>query len=142
MALVPVIQPPIMKAFTTDKERKTVMKYTAKPVSKTTKILFSLVITILGGMSAPKGLPLLGAIMLGNFLRESGVVSRLTKASENEIANVVTLFLGLAIGCTMCGPAFIKNQTLVILALGFLAICLDTVCGVMLSVLAGMGIIP
>ena len=133
MALVPVIQPPIMKALTTDKERKTVMKYAAKPVSKTTKILFPLVITILGGLIAPKGLPLLGTIMLGNFLRESGVVSRLTKASENEIANVVTLFLGLAIGCTMSGPAFIKTQTLVILALGFLAICLDTVCGVLLG---------
>jgi sodium ion-translocating decarboxylase beta subunit len=131
MALVPIIQPPIMKALTTDKERKTVMKYTAKPVSKTTKILFPLVITILGGLIAPKGLPLLGTIMLGNFMRESGVVARLTKASENEIANVVTLFLGLAIGCTMSGPAFIKFQTLIILALGFVAICLDTVCGIL-----------
>ena len=131
MALVPVIQPPIMKVLTTDSERKTVMKYTDRPVSKTTKLLFPLVITILGGLIAPKGLPLLGTIMLGNFMRESGVVSRLTKASEDEIANVVTLFLGLAIGCTMSGPAFIKAQTLVILALGFLAICLDTVCGVL-----------
>jgi len=130
MALVPVIQPPIMKLLTTKKERETVMKYTAKPVSKTTKLLFPLVITILGGLIAPKGLPLLGTIMLGNFMRESGVVERLTKASENEIANVVTLFLGLCIGCTMSGVAFIKAQTLIILALGFLAICLDTVCGV------------
>jgi len=130
MALVPVIQPPIMKFMTTKKERETVMKYSAKPVSQTTKLLFPLVITILGGLIAPKGLPLLGTIMLGNFMRESGVVSRLTKASENEIANVVTLFLGLAIGCTMSGPAFLKTQTLIILCLGFLAICLDTVCGV------------
>jgi carboxybiotin decarboxylase len=131
MALVPVIQPPIMKFLTTKKERETVMKYSAKPVSKTTKLLFPLVITILGGLIAPKGLPLLGTIMLGNFMRESGVVSRLTKASENEIANVVTLFLGLAIGCTMAGPAFLKTQTLIILCLGFIAICLDTVCGIL-----------
>ena len=131
MALVPVIQPPIMKFMTTKKERETVMKYAAKPVSKTTKLLFPLVMTILGGIIAPKGLPLLGTIMLGNFMRESGVVSRLTKASENEIANVTTLFLGLAIGCTMSGVAFLKTQTLIILCLGFLAICLDTVCGVL-----------
>lgn len=131
MALVPVLQPPIMRLLTTKKERETVMKYSAKPVSKTTKLLFPLVITVLGGIIAPKGLPLLGTIMLGNFMRESGVVERLTKASENEIANVTTLFLGLAIGCTMSGVAFIKAQTLIILALGFVAICLDTVCGVM-----------
>ena len=130
MALVPVIQPPIMRFMTTQKERVTVMKYSAKPVSQTTKLLFPLVITILGGLIAPKGLPLLGTIMLGNFMRESGVVSRLTQASENEIANVTTLFLGLAIGCTMSGPAFLKAQTLIILCLGFLAICLDTVCGI------------
>jgi oxaloacetate decarboxylase beta subunit len=79
---------------------------------------------------APKGLPLLGTIMLGNLMRESGVVARLTKASENEIANVVTLFLGLSIGATMSGAAFLKTQTLIILALGFIAICLDTVCGI------------
>lgn len=130
MALVPVIQPPIMRLLTTKAERETVMKYSAKPVSQTTKLLFPLVMTILGGLIAPKGLPLLGTIMLGNFMRESGVVSRLTKASENEIANVTTLFLGLAIGCTMSGPAFLKTQTLIILCLGFLAICLDTICGI------------
>ncbi len=130
MALVPIIQPPIMKALTTEKERTTVMRYAERPVSKTTRILFPIVITILGGLIAPKGLPLLGTIMLGNLMRESGVVSRLTKASENEIANVVTLFLGLCIGATMSGPAFLKGQTLLVLALGFFAICLDTVCGV------------
>ncbi len=108
MSLVPIIQPPIMRLLTTKKERETVMKAVAKPVSKTTKLLFPLVITILGGLIAPKGLPLLGTIMLGNLMRESGVVSRLTKASENEIANVVTLFLGLCIGATMVGSAFVK----------------------------------
>src|SRR5450756_126581 len=132
MSLVPILQPPIMRLLTTMKERQTVMKAVAKPVSKTTKMLFPLVITILVGVIAPKGLPLLGTIMLGNLLRESGVVSRLTKASENEIANVVTLFLGLCIGATIVGSAFIKTQTLIILALGFVAICLDTVCGVLM----------
>jgi oxaloacetate decarboxylase beta subunit len=130
MSLVPVIQPPIMRLLTTEKERNTIMATAAKPVSKTTKLLFPLVITVVGGLIAPKGLPLLGTIMLGNLMKESGVVARLTKASENEIANVVTLFLGLSIGATMAGGAFLKSQTLIILCLGFLAICLDTVCGV------------
>ena len=131
MALVPILQPPIMRALTSEKERKTTMKYTAKPVSKTTKILFPLVITVLGGLIAPKGLPLLATIMLGNLMRESGVVSRLTKASENEIANVVTLFLGLCIGATMGGQAFLKVETLMVMSLGLIAICLDTVCGIL-----------
>ena len=130
MSLVPIIQPPIMRFLTTKKERETLMKPVAKPVSKTTKLLFPLVITILGGLIAPKGLPLLGTIMLGNLMKESGVVARLTKASENEIANVTTLFLGLCIGATMVGSSFVRAETLIILCLGFLAICLDTVCGV------------
>jgi len=130
MSLVPVIQPPIMKLLTTQKERTTMMPVGKASVSKTTKLLFPLVITVLGGLIAPLGLPLLATIMLGNLMRESGVVSRLTKASENEIANVVTLFLGLSIGATMAGDAFLRPQTLIILCLGFLAICLDTVCGV------------
>jgi len=130
MSLVPIIQPPIMRLLTTQKERATVMKPVARPVSKTTKLLFPLVMTILGGIIAPKGLPLLATIMLGNLMKESGVVSRLTKASENEIANVTTLFLGLCIGATMVGSAFVRVETLIILCLGFVAICLDTVCGV------------
>jgi carboxybiotin decarboxylase len=131
MSLVPVLQPPIMRMMTTKKERMLVMKSQAKPVSKTTKLLFPLVITVFGGLIAPKGLPLLATIMLGNLMRESGVVSRLTSAAENEISNVVTLFLGLAIGATMSGAAFIKVQTLIILGLGLMAICLDTVCGIL-----------
>jgi oxaloacetate decarboxylase beta subunit len=133
MSLVPVIQPPITKLLTTDKEKQTVMRTMKGSVSKTTKLLFPLVITLIGGLIAHKGLPLLGTIMLGNLMKESGVVGRLTKASENEIANVVTLFLGLAIGATMAGNAFLRPQTLIILSLGLLAICLDTVCGVTLG---------
>jgi carboxybiotin decarboxylase len=133
MSLVPVIQPPIMKLLTTERERNTIMGTMKGSVSKTTKLLFPLVITVIGGLIAPKGLPLLGTIMLGNLMKESGVVARLTKASENEIANVVTLFLGLSIGATMAGAAFLNPQTLIILGLGLLAICLDTVCGVLLG---------
>ena len=134
MSLVPVIQPPIMRLLTTEKERNINMNAVNenyKPASKNARMAFPLVITIVGGMIAPQGLPLLGTIMLGNLMKESGVVSRLTKASENEIANVVTLFLGISIGATMAGGAFLRPQTLIILALGFLAICLDTVCGVL-----------
>jgi oxaloacetate decarboxylase beta subunit len=130
MSLVPVIQPPIMRLLTTEKERTIVMKTANQHVSKTTKLLFPLVITVLGGLISPKGLPLLGTIMLGNLMKESGVVQRLTMASENEIANVVTLFLGLSIGATMVGSAFLNPTTLIVLGLGFLAICFDTVCGI------------
>ncbi len=131
MSLVPMIQPPIMRALTTKEERTINMGTVKKSVSKTTRLLFPLVVTIFGGLIAPKGLPLLGTIMLGNFMKESGVVSRLTKASENEIANIVTLLLGISIGATMDGRVFLTSQTLIILVLGFVAICLDTACGVL-----------
>jgi len=130
MALVPIIQPPIMKALTTEKERVVRMGTIKKSVSRRTKLLFPIVVTLVTGLIAPKGLPLMGTIMLGNFMRESGVVARLTHASENEIANIVTLFLGLAIGGTMEGHAFLKPATLAIFGLGFIAIALDTVAGV------------
>jgi len=131
MSLVPIIQPPIMRLLTTKEEKVINMGTVKKSVSKTTKLLFPLVVTILGGLIAPKGLPLLGTIMLGNFMKESGVVSRLTRASENEIANIVTLLLGISIGATMDGKVFLTSQTIIILALGFVAICLDTACGVL-----------
>jgi carboxybiotin decarboxylase len=133
MSLVPVIQPPIMKFLTTEKERVIDMNANTdtKPVSKEAKIVFPIVVTVVGGLIAPQGVPLLATIMLGNLMRECGVVNRLYKASENEIANVVTLLLGISIGATMEGQAFLKGQTLLILAFGFVAICLDTVCGVL-----------
>lgn len=130
MSLVPVLQPPIMKMLTTQKERETVMKTHKKTVSKTTALLFPIVITVVGGLIAPKGLPLLATIMLGNLMKESGAVQRLTKASENEIANIVTLLLGISIGATMDGRVFVQPTTIIILILGLVAICLDTVCGV------------
>jgi len=131
MSLVPVLQPPIMKMLTTKKERVTIMKPGKKTVSKTTKLLFPIVITIVGGLIAPKGLPLLATIMLGNLMKESGVVERLTRASQNEIANVVTLLLGISIGATMDGKVFVQPTTIIVLILGLIAICLDTVCGVL-----------
>jgi len=133
MSLVPIIQPPIMKFLTTEKERQINMSEltTTTPASKATKIVFPIVVTIFGGLIAPKGLPLLATIMLGNLMKESGVVSRLSKASENEIANVVTLFLGISIGATMDGRAFLTPTTIMILAFGFVAIVLDTACGVL-----------
>jgi sodium ion-translocating decarboxylase beta subunit len=131
MSLVPLIQPPIMRALTTEKERKIVMGVVKQPVSKTTKILFPIVVTIFASILAPKGAPLIGTVMLGNLMRESGVVERLKSASENEIANIVTLLLGLCIGATMEAGQFLRGQTLLVLALGFVAIGLDTAVGLL-----------
>jgi oxaloacetate decarboxylase beta subunit len=133
MALVPIIQPPIMRLLTTEKERATKIPMHGKKVPKSALIYFPIIVVILTGIIAPKGLPLMGAIMLGNFLKMSGVVARLTKASENEIANVSTLFLGLAIGGTMNGPDFLKTATLQVFALGLMAIIVDSVGGLLLG---------
>ena len=131
MSLVPLIQPPIMRLLTTDKERQIIMGSLKQPVSKTTKILFPIVVTIFASILAPKGAPLIGTVMLGNLMKESGVVDRLKNASENEITNIVTLLLGLCIGATMEADRFLQKQTLLVLALGFIAISLDTVVGVL-----------
>lgn len=131
MSLVPLIQPPIMRMLTTDKERKIVMGVVKQPVSKTTKIIFPIVVTIVASILAPLGAALIGTVMLGNLMRESGVVDRLKGASENEIANIVTLLLGLAIGGTMQADKFLRGETLLVLALGLIAICLDTAVGVL-----------
>ena len=131
MSLVPLIQPPIMRLLTTEREKKIVMGIEKRPVSKTTKILFPVVVTIAASLIAPKGTPLIGMVMLGNLMRESGVVERLKNASENEITNIVTLLLGLSIGATMEAAKFLRVETLMVLVLGFIAISLDTVMGVL-----------
>ncbi len=131
MALVPLIQPPIMRALTTKEEKAIVMPTTQSKVSKRTKILFPIVVTIVGSIIAPQGTPLLGTVMLGNLMRESGVVDRLASTAANEITNIVTLLLGISIGATMQADRFLNTTTLIILALGFVAICLDTVSGVL-----------
>ena len=131
MSLVPLLQPPIMRLLTTDREKKIKMEYSEKSVSRRVKIIFPIVVTVLTCLIAPMGTALMGTLMLGNLLKESGVVNRLSNASQNEIANAVTLLLGISIGATMDGAAFLRLQTLMILGLGFLAICLDTVTGVL-----------
>lgn len=131
MSLVPLIQPPIMRLLTTQKERAIAMPAVRSNVSKRTRILFPIVVVILGSIVAPQGTPLLGTVMLGNLMRESGVVDRLTNMAANELTNIVTLLLGISIGATMEAGRFLNFQTLTILGLGFLAICFDTVCGVL-----------
>ena len=131
MALVPLIQPPIMRLLTTEREKKIVMGTVKQPVSRTTKILFPVVVTVAASLVAPLGTPLIGMLMLGNLLKESGVVERLKQASENEITNIVTLLLGLSIGATMEAEKFLRVETLMVLALGLVAIVLDTVVGLL-----------
>ncbi len=133
MALVPLIQPPIMRFMTTKKERATLMPPSEKQVSQKVKILFPIIAGIVTILIAPMGAPLMGMLMLGNLLKESGVVGRLVDVSQNTIANTVTLLLGLCIGASMLGGDFLKPQTIAIFALGFLAISLDTVTGVLLG---------
>ena len=133
MSLVPIIQPPIMRAMTSKKERATLMPTGEKKVSSTVKLLFPLVAGILTILIAPMGAPLMGMLMLGNFMRESGVLGRLVDVSQHALTNMITLFLGLSIGASMLGGNFLKWQTLVIFALGLLAIALDTVAGVLLG---------
>ncbi len=129
MSLIPIIQPPIMKLMTTRKERMTRMEYSARPVSRRLVIAFPIIVTVAVSLVAPSAAPLIATLMLGNLLRESGVVDRLNKAAQNEIINIATLFLGLAIGSTMTAQNFINLQTLFVLLLGLLAFVLDTVAG-------------
>jgi len=133
MALVPLIQPPIMRLLTSKKERTIRMSYSERKISKRTRVLFPLLVTVVVGALVPMAIPLIGSLMLGNLMRESGVVQRLTGAAENEIANVVTLFLGLAIGSTMAADAFLRTDTLLILLLGILAFGLDTAAGLVFA---------
>ena len=132
MALVPVIQPPIMKALTTKEERKIVMKQ-LRPVSKTEKILFPIVLTIIISLLLPSAAPLIGSLMLGNLMKECGVVERLSKTVQNELMNIVTIFLGISVGATATADAFLNWQTLGILVLGVVAFGLGTAGGVILA---------
>ncbi|NTU48448.1 MAG: sodium ion-translocating decarboxylase subunit beta [Syntrophobacteraceae bacterium] len=133
MSLVPIIQPPIMRALTSRSERAIKMPYTSRIISRRTRIIFPLAVVIVVGTLVPMAIPLIGTLMLGNLLKESGVVERLTGASSNEIANIVTLFLGLAVGSTMLADTFLQLQTLAILALGILAFGLDTAAGLLFA---------
>ena len=132
MALVPVIQPPIMKALTTDKERKIMMKQ-LRPVSKTEKILFPIIVTIFVSFLVPSAASLVGCLMLGNLMRECGVVERLSKTVQNELMNIVTIFLGVSVGATATAATFLSWQTLGILLLGIVAFGFGTAGGVLLA---------
>ncbi len=130
MSMVPIIQPPIMMALTTERERKVEMVQ-LKPVSKKTKIAFPIVITIITALAVPSATPLIGMLMVGNLFRESGVVNRLWKASENELNNLVTIFLGLSVGSTMVASRFLTVSTIEILLLGLVAFSFGTAAGVL-----------
>lgn len=130
MALVPVIQPPIMKALTTKEERSIVMEQ-LRPVSKLEKILFPVIITVLISLLLPDAAPLVGMLMLGNLMRESGVVSRLSNTAQNELMNIITIFLGVTVGATATGTVFLSVQTLKIIVMGLLAFCVGTAGGVL-----------
>lgn len=134
MALVPVIQPPIMKALTSKKERMIVMNMDSlRPVSKAEKIIFPIAVTTLVGLILPSTVPLLGMLMFGNLMKESGVVERLNKTAQNELMNIVTIFLGLSVGATATAEAFLNAKTLGIMLMGVTAFALGTAGGVLLA---------
>jgi sodium ion-translocating decarboxylase beta subunit len=132
MSLVPLIQPPIMTALTTDAERKIRMK-TLRPVGKLERILFAIVVMVIVCLVVPPASPLIAMLMLGNIMRESGVVERLTKASQNEIINIVTIFLGTSVGLTMDAANFLSPKTLMIICIGVVAFAVSTAGGVLLA---------
>jgi oxaloacetate decarboxylase beta subunit len=132
MALVPVIQPPIMRLLTTEKERKIVMK-PLREVSKKEKILFPIVVTAFVSLLVPSAAPLVACLMLGNLFRESGVVDRLSKTAQNELINIVTIFLGISVGATATADTFLSLQTLAILLMGVVAFSFGTAGGVLLA---------
>jgi carboxybiotin decarboxylase len=133
MSLVPVIQPPVMRLLTTKAERRIKMAYTSHPISQTTRVVFPMAVTLICGLIAPMATPLIGMLMFGNLLRESGVVERLNQAAQNELANIVTIFLGIAIGSTMLAEDFLTWQTIVIISMGLVAFVLDTAGGLLLG---------
>lgn len=130
MALIPIIQPPLMKLMTTKEERQIVMKQ-LRPVSKTEKIVFSVVVTIIGVLILPSAGALLGSLMFGNLLRESGVVERLSKTAQNEMINIITILLGLSVGATAKAELFLKPSTLGIIFLGLFAFGFSTIGGLL-----------
>ena len=146
MSLIPIIQPPLMRLLTTKRERLVKMDYAPRPISKRTLILFPIVLTLVVGLLVPEATPLISMLMLGNLLKVSGVVERLSKAAQNEIINISTLFLGLAIGATMTASDFLNFDTGKIMLLGLIAFALDTVAGLLfgklMCVLSGYQINP
>ena len=146
MAMVPIIQPPIIKAMCSKEERALKMTSVAGKISQRTKILFPVITVLVVGLLAPKATPLIGCLMFGNLLRECGVLERLALAAQNELANIVTILLGITVGGMMSGTEFLRPETILVFILGIIAFSLDTVAGVLLgklmSVLSGRKINP
>ena len=132
MALIPVIQPPIMKLLTTKKERQIVMEQ-LRPVSKTEKIVFPIVVTIVVALIVPDAVSLVGMLMLGNLAKESGVVDRLTDTAQNSLMNIITIFLGITVGATAKAETFLTAETIGIVVLGLIAFCFSTAGGIILG---------
>jgi len=131
MSLVPIIQPPLMRLFTTKKERAIRMEYTPRPVSRMTVILFPILITAVAGIFLPEAAPLIATLMLGNLIKESEVVPGLVETSKNAITNTATIFLGITIGSTMQAATFLNTGTLRVLILGLIAFALNTIGGLL-----------
>lgn len=131
MALVPIIQPPIMRLLTTREERRIRMPVKARRVSKTAKIIFPIATVLVTGLIAPKATPLIGMLMFGNLMRESGVVERLSATAQNELINIITIFLGITVGATMTAASFLRPDTIMIFVMGLIAFAMDTAAGVM-----------
>jgi oxaloacetate decarboxylase beta subunit len=138
MALVPIIQPPIIKLLTTKKERMIRMPYRAKSVSKTTRILFPIIITIIAGLVAPESIDLLGFLMFGNLIRECGVLNSLSETAQKVLANLITIFLGITVATQMTADKFVQPATLLILGLGLFAFIFDTAGGVLFAKLLNL----
>jgi len=133
MAMVPIIQPPIIRALCSHEERALKMPVVAGAISQRLKILFPIITILVVGLIVPKATPLIGCLMFGNLLRESGVVNRLSEAAQNEMANVVTILLGVTVGGMMVGIEFLRPETILVFVLGIVAFSLDTVAGVLLG---------
>ncbi|NLY75548.1 MAG: sodium ion-translocating decarboxylase subunit beta, partial [Firmicutes bacterium] len=138
MSLVPIIQPPVIKALTTKRERMIRMETREVKVPKIVKILFPILVTVVAGIIAPISVALVGALMFGNLIRECGVLERLSKAAQNELANLVTLMLGISIGSTMIADKFLNPATILILILGLVAFVFDTAGGVLFAKLLNL----
>lgn len=138
MALVPIVQRPIIYALTSKEERRIRMDYNFAPIPKLVKVIFPIAITLLAGIVAPVSVALIGTLMFGNLLKECGVLRKLSDAAQNELANLVTLFLGITIGSTMTAEAFLNWRTLFILGLGLVAFIFDTVGGILFAKVLNM----
>jgi oxaloacetate decarboxylase beta subunit len=138
MALVPIIQPPVIRMVTTKAERRIRMKYEQRSVGKTVRILFPILVTMIAGLFAPRSVALVGFLMFGNLIRECGVLDSLSQTAQNQLANLVTLLLGITVAVNMQAEKFLNPQTLMILALGLIAFVFDTIGGVLFAKLMNL----